>query len=106
MTLTAYKHISLTENGVPVVGGTGFKVKQLVGVRLEPRRAAVPTSPTEPSVGLLRPRLLRGLRECFINFGFARSEDDFTLSCDVDQVRKRARIKAAINHAQRTPECR
>ena len=33
MTLTAYKHIALTENGVPVVGGTGFKVKQLVGAR-------------------------------------------------------------------------
>ena len=33
MTLTAYKHITLTDEGVPVIGGTGFKVKQLVGER-------------------------------------------------------------------------
>ena len=33
MTLTAYKHIALTDDGVPVVEGTGFKVKQLVGER-------------------------------------------------------------------------
>lgn len=29
MTLTAYKHIALTDEGVPVIEGTGFKVKQL-----------------------------------------------------------------------------
>ena len=34
MTLTAYKYIALTDEGVPVVDGTGFKVKQLVGERL------------------------------------------------------------------------
>ena len=33
MTLTAYKHIALTDEGVPVIDGTGFKVKQLVGER-------------------------------------------------------------------------
>ena len=33
MTLTAYKHIVLTDEGVPVIHGTGFKVKQLVGER-------------------------------------------------------------------------
>ncbi len=30
MTLTAYKHISLTDDGAPVIAGTGFKIKQLV----------------------------------------------------------------------------
>ena len=30
MTLTAYKHIALTDDGVPMIDGTGFKVKQLV----------------------------------------------------------------------------
>lgn len=30
MTQTAYKHIALTDEGVPVIAGTGFKVKQLV----------------------------------------------------------------------------
>lgn len=33
MTLTAYKHIALTDDGVPVIEGTGFKVKQLVAER-------------------------------------------------------------------------
>ena len=33
MTMTAYKHISLTDDGVPVIEGTGFKVKQLVAER-------------------------------------------------------------------------
>lgn len=33
MTLTAYKHIALTDEGVPVIEGTGFKVKHLVGER-------------------------------------------------------------------------
>ncbi len=33
MTLTAYKHIALTDEGVPVIHGTGFKVKQLIGER-------------------------------------------------------------------------
>ena len=31
MTLTAYKYIALTDKGVPVIHGTGFKVKQLIG---------------------------------------------------------------------------
>ena len=31
MTLTAYKHIALTDAGVPVIQGTGFKLKQLIG---------------------------------------------------------------------------
>ena len=30
MTLTAYKHIALTDQGVPVIEGTGFKIKQLI----------------------------------------------------------------------------
>ena len=33
MTLTAYKHIALTDEGVAVIGDTGFKVKQLIGER-------------------------------------------------------------------------
>ena len=31
MTLTAYKHIALTDAGVPVIYGTSFKLKQLIG---------------------------------------------------------------------------
>lgn len=30
MTITAYKHIASTDDGVPVIHGTGFKVKQLI----------------------------------------------------------------------------
>lgn len=30
MTITAYKHIALTDDGIPVIEGTRFKVKQLV----------------------------------------------------------------------------
>ena len=33
MTLTAYKHIALTDEGVLVIDGTRFKVKQLIGAR-------------------------------------------------------------------------
>ena len=33
MTMTAYKHIALTDDGVPVIEGTDFKVKQLVAER-------------------------------------------------------------------------
>ncbi len=33
MTSTAYKHITLTDEGVPVIDGMGFKVKQLIGER-------------------------------------------------------------------------
>lgn len=34
MTQTAYKHITLTDDGRPVIEGTGFKIKQLVGEML------------------------------------------------------------------------
>ena len=33
MTITAYKHIVLTDEGVAVIAGTGFKVKQLIAER-------------------------------------------------------------------------
>ncbi|MDQ3459340.1 MAG: DUF433 domain-containing protein [Deinococcota bacterium] len=34
MTQTAYKHIAITEDGIPVIEGTRFKIKQLVGEKL------------------------------------------------------------------------
>ena len=30
MTITAYKHVILTDKGAPVIAGTNFKVKQLI----------------------------------------------------------------------------
>ncbi len=33
VTLTAYKYVALTDEGIPVIDGVGFKVKQLIGER-------------------------------------------------------------------------